>query len=197
MTAHLEQSGARIAVLEAEVAALRARLGRDSTNSSILPSADSLAAKGKRKVARSQRVRSADRKRVGSPGRKGSGLTPTPDPDRTERVEGLELGTLLGAPVSSGFVARAQQRLADVLDAAGLDEAMKRSLRAEPVLGADESPVNIVAKINAISGRRRVHPTSWPCAPRMSGWRCCGHLPQQRQPQGPGSLRPVARGAGT
>jgi hypothetical protein len=56
---------------------------------------------------------------------------------------------LLDAPVSTGFVARAQQRLADVLDDAGFDEAMKRSLRAEPVLGADESPVNIVANIDA------------------------------------------------
>jgi transposase len=237
MTAHLEQAGARITALEAEVAALRARLGRDSTNSSTPPSADSLAAKGKRKAARSQRVRSVDRKRGGQPGRRGSGLTPTQDPDRTERVAGLESCTgcgsglsdahgvghtwgqvwdvlpvawekihyvlpkrrcsccgrlntpappfgqtgavvygprvnaaaillglqgnvpveataqlmeaLLDAPVSTGFVARAQQRLADVLDGAGFDEAMKRSLRAEPVLGADESPVNIVSNVDA------------------------------------------------
>jgi hypothetical protein len=71
--------------LEAEVATLRARLGKDSTNSSVPPSQDSLAAKGKRKAARSQRVRSAERKRGGQPGREGSGLTPTGDPDRTER----------------------------------------------------------------------------------------------------------------
>lgn len=233
----LERAQARIVELEAEVAALRARLGRASTNSSRPPSADSLAAKGKRKAVGSQRIRSADRKRGGQPGRKGSGLTPTRDPDRTERVAGLEsctgcgnglsdadlagstwgqvwdvlpvawekihyelpkrrcsccgrlntpapplgqagavvygprinaaailLGSqgnvpveatarmmeaLLGAPVSTGFVARAQQRLADVLDAAGFDEAMKRSLRAEPVLGADESPVNLVANVDA------------------------------------------------
>lgn len=85
-SARLEQADARIEVLEAEVAALRARLGQDSTNSSVPPSADSLSAKGKRKAARSQRVRSEQRKRGGQPGRAGSGLTPTADPDRTERV---------------------------------------------------------------------------------------------------------------
>jgi hypothetical protein len=59
------------------------------------------------------------------------------------------MDALLDAPVSTGFVARAQQRLADVLEAAGFDEAMKRALRAEPVLGADESPVNIVSNVDA------------------------------------------------
>jgi hypothetical protein len=236
-SARLEQADARIGVLEAEVAALRARLDRDSTNSSVPPSADSLAAKGKRKAARSQRVRSKDRKRGGQPGRTGSGLTPTQDPDRTERVAapaacggcgtgladadqagytwgqvwdilpvvwekvhfvlprrrcsccgklntpappfgragavgyGPMLNTaaillasqgnvpiqataqlmdaLLGAPVSTGFVARAQQRLAEILDDAGFDEAMVAALRAEDVLGADESPVNVVDNLDA------------------------------------------------
>jgi hypothetical protein len=55
---------------------------------------------------------------------------------------------LLDAPVSTGFVARAQQRLADVLEAAGFDEAMKQALRTEPVLGADESPVNVVDNLD-------------------------------------------------
>jgi chromosome segregation ATPase len=68
LTARLEQADTRNVALEAEVAALRARLGRDSTNSSSPPSADSLAAKGKRKAARSQRVRSKDRRRGGQPG---------------------------------------------------------------------------------------------------------------------------------
>lgn len=77
---------ARIGALEAENAALQARVGKDSTNSSSPPSADSLAAKGKREAARSQRVRSKGRKRGGQPGRKGSGLWPTQDPDRSERV---------------------------------------------------------------------------------------------------------------
>jgi hypothetical protein len=79
----------RVEVLEAENAALRAdnarlraenvalkrRLGTDS-NSSTPPSRDSLAAKGKRRAQRSQRVRSKDRKPGGQSGRKGSGLTP-------------------------------------------------------------------------------------------------------------------------
>jgi hypothetical protein len=182
-------------------------------------------------------VRSKDRKRGGQPGRQGSGLTPTRDPDRTERVAALRscagcgsglcdtdlaghtwgqvwdilpvvwekihyvlpkrrcsccgrlntpsppfgqagavvygprvnaaaillgwqgnvpveataqvMDALLDAPVSTGFVAHAQQRLADILDDAGFDEAMKQALRAEPVLGADESPVNIVSNIDA------------------------------------------------
>jgi hypothetical protein len=86
LAAQLERANGRVEALEAEVAALQARLGKDSTNSSSPPSADSLAAKGKRKATRSQRVRSADRKRGGQPGRTGSGLSPTQDPDRSERV---------------------------------------------------------------------------------------------------------------
>jgi hypothetical protein len=233
----LEQAQGRVAELETEVAALRARLGRDSTNSSAPPSTDSLAAKGKRKAVRSQRVRSKQRKRGGQPGHKGSGLTPTSDPDRTERVAATQecagcgmalsdadlagytwgqvwdilpvawekihyllpkrrcsccdklntpspphgqagavvygprvnaaaillgsqgnvpveagaqlMDALLDASVSTGFVARAQERLADILDVAGFDEAMVAALRAEPVLGADETPVNVVANIDA------------------------------------------------
>ncbi|KDA42373.1 IS66 family transposase [Frankia sp. BMG5.23] len=53
---------------------------------------------------------------------------------------------LLGVPVSSGFVARANERLAQDLQAAGFDEAMKAALRAEPVLCGDESPVNVLRK---------------------------------------------------
>jgi hypothetical protein len=67
------------------------------------------------------------------------------------------MDALMDAPVSSGFVARSQQRLADMLEAAGFDEALKQALRAEPVLGADESPVNIVANVDADG--RPVHPT--------------------------------------
>jgi hypothetical protein len=237
LAAQLERANGRIEALEAEVAALRARLGKDSTNSSTPPSADSLAARGKRKADRSQRERSKQRKRGGQPGRNGSGLSPTPDPDRTEPVAALQqctgcgdqladddqvgftwgqvwdvlpvvwekvhyvlpkrrcsccrrlntpappfgqagavvygpnlnaaaillgsqgnvpveattqlMDALLGAPVSTGFVARAQQRLADLLDGAGYDEAMKQALRAEPVLGADESPVNVVDNLDS------------------------------------------------
>lgn len=54
------------------------------------------------------------------------------------------IGMLFGEAVSAGFVDRAAQRLAERLDAAGFDEAMRAALLAEPVLGADESPVNVL-----------------------------------------------------
>jgi transposase len=50
--------------------------------------------------------------------------------------------SLLGVQVSTGFVARAAERLADTLGRAGFDEAMKAALRGETVLCGDESPVN-------------------------------------------------------
>lgn len=53
---------------------------------------------------------------------------------------------LLGTPVSVGFVARAQARLAQQLATAGFDEAMRDALRAEEVLCADETPVNVISK---------------------------------------------------
>jgi hypothetical protein len=73
--------------LESEIAELRRRLGMDSQNSSTPPSKDSIAAKGKQRAARSSRQRSAERKPGGQPGRKGSGLSPARNPDRTERVD--------------------------------------------------------------------------------------------------------------
>jgi len=54
------------------------------------------------------------------------------------------MAALLGAPVSAGFVAKALQRLAQRLATAGFDEAMATALGAEAVLGADESPVNVL-----------------------------------------------------
>ena len=236
-TVGLDEANARIAALEAEVAALRARVGKDSTNSSTPPSADSLAAKAKRRVVTSQRVRSKDRKRGGQVGRRGSGLVPTQDPDDTRRADaaaecsgcgadlvehGSDVGAtwaqvwdikpivlekvhyvvpkrrcdccgklttaavpfgsagtvsygpnvnaaaillasqgnvpveatarlmaaLLGVPVSTGFVARAHERFADLLAAGGFDEAMIAALRAEAVLCADETPVNVVTNVD-------------------------------------------------
>ena len=79
LSAQLERAHARIAELEA-------RLGRDSRNSSIPPSADSIEAKAKRRADRSSRERSKDRKPGGQSGRKGSGLAPTVTPDRTETL---------------------------------------------------------------------------------------------------------------
>ena len=235
LTERLVRAEAQIAALRAEVETLRSKSGKDSTNSSAPPSADSLGAKAKRKAAVSQRVRSKDRKRGGQVGRVGSGLVPTADPDRTVSVDaavecsgcGADLtdgtdsgwtwaqvwdtlpivlekvhyllpkrrcgccgklttaaapfgqaGTvcygpnvnaaaillasqgnvpveataalmaaLLGTPVSTGFVARAHERFADLLAAAGFDEAMIAALRAEDVLCADETPVNIVDNV--------------------------------------------------
>jgi transposase len=227
LSAQLERAHARIAELEA-------RLGRDSRNSSIPPSADSIEAKAKRRADRSSRERSKDRKPGGQPGRKGSGLAPTVTPDRTETLpapsdcsgcgadlaDGVDVGmswaqvwdippvvlekvhyllgrrrcgccgkittatppcgaagnvsygpnvnaaaillanegnvplertamlmaSLLGTPVSTGFVARALERFAQRLAAAGFDEAMGQALRAEDVLCADETPTNVVHK---------------------------------------------------
>jgi hypothetical protein len=223
---------ARVEALEAENAELRRRLGMDSRNSSVPPSKDSIEAKAKRRVDRSSRERSKERKPGGQPGHKGSGLAPVVSPDRTETLsppgvcpgcgedlsdapdagmswaqvwdilpitlekvhyllprrrcrccgttatavlpygaagtvsygpninaaaillagEGnvpiertaLLMDALLGVPVSSGFVTRALERLAQRLAAAGFDGAMIAALRAEDVLCADETPTNVI-----------------------------------------------------
>jgi transposase len=57
------------------------------------------------------------------------------------------MAALLGVPVSTGFVARAHERFADLLAAGEFDEAMIAALRAEDVLCADETPVNVVDNI--------------------------------------------------
>ncbi|WP_214316668.1 IS66 family transposase [Nonomuraea sediminis] len=62
--------------------------------------------------------------------------------ERTAHV----MEALLGAKVSSGFVARAHERFDERLVAAGFDEAMRAALRAEDVLCGDESPVNVLCK---------------------------------------------------
>jgi hypothetical protein len=46
------------------------------------------------------------------------------------------MAALLGTPVSSGFVARAHERFAERLEAAGFDDAMSWALATEPVLCA-------------------------------------------------------------
>lgn len=102
LTVLLELANARVQELEAEVAALRSRLGKDSTNSSQPPSADSPAARAKRKVVRSQRVRCKDRKRGGQPGHPGAGLSPTEEPDRTERVAAPEACARCGGGLADG-----------------------------------------------------------------------------------------------
>jgi Transposase IS66 family/Family of unknown function (DUF6444)/zinc-finger binding domain of transposase IS66 len=59
------------------------------------------------------------------------------------------MAALLGVPVSTGFVARAHERFADLLAKGGYDEAMIAALRAEAVLCADETPVNVVDNVEA------------------------------------------------
>ena len=60
-----------------------------------------------------------------------------------ERAANL-IGMLLAVPVSPGFVDKASERLGSVLDDAGFDAAMQAALAAEPALGADETPVNVL-----------------------------------------------------
>ena len=54
------------------------------------------------------------------------------------------IGMLLGVPVSPGFVDKAASRLDGRLHDAGFDAAMQAALAAEPALGADETPVNVL-----------------------------------------------------
>jgi transposase len=63
----------------------------------------------------------------------------------SERAARL-IAMLLGIPVSSGFVDRASARLDERLTAAGFDDAMRAALAGEPVLGADETPVNVLTR---------------------------------------------------
>jgi hypothetical protein len=69
-----------------------------------------------------------------------------------ERTANL-LEMMLGAPVSSGFVAGARERLARHLERSGFDEAMKEALRAEQVLCGDETPVNVLRRDTDEQGR--------------------------------------------
>jgi transposase len=62
------------------------------------------------------------------------------------------MASLLSIPVSTGFVARALQRFAQRLGAAGFDEAMTTALRAENVLCADETPTNVIHRDTAAHG---------------------------------------------
>ena len=54
------------------------------------------------------------------------------------------IGMLLGAEVSAGWVDKAVARVDARLRAAGFDDAMIAALAAEPVLAADETPVNVL-----------------------------------------------------
>ncbi|MGH3782613.1 MAG: IS66 family transposase [Pseudonocardiaceae bacterium] len=69
-----------------------------------------------------------------------------------ERTAAL-MAMMLGAPVSTGFVARAVERFAQRLAEAGFDDAMKQALRAEEVLCADETPTNVISKNTDTHGK--------------------------------------------
>jgi transposase len=60
-----------------------------------------------------------------------------------ERTANL-IRMLLGVPVSPGFVDGASERLSSRLEDAGFDDAMQAALEKEPVLAADETPVNLL-----------------------------------------------------
>jgi transposase len=62
-------------------------------------------------------------------------------PERAAQV----MAMLLGVPVSAGWVDKAAARLSGQLEQAGFDAAMRAALAAEPVLAADETPVNVLA----------------------------------------------------
>jgi transposase len=61
----------------------------------------------------------------------------------SERAANL-IGMLFGVPVSAGFVDLASERLSARLQHAGFDDAMQAALGKEPVLAADETPVNLL-----------------------------------------------------
>ena len=61
----------------------------------------------------------------------------------SERTANL-IGMLLGMPVSTGFVDLASERLSARLEEARFDDAMQAALGKEPVLAADETPVNLL-----------------------------------------------------
>ena len=86
-----------------------------------------------------------------------------------ERAANL-IGMLLGVPVSPGFVDGASERLSSRLEDAGFDEAMQAALAKEPVLAADETPVNLPGPARrAGRSRTRARRTCWSCAPRTGG----------------------------
>ena len=62
-------------------------------------------------------------------------------PERAAHV----MDMLLGVPVSAGWVDKTGARLSRQLEQAGFDAAMCAALAAEPVLAADETPVNVLA----------------------------------------------------
>ena len=63
------------------------------------------------------------------------------------------MAALLGSPVSTGFLARVNERFAQRLDAVGFDDAMRSALATEPVVCGDETPVNVARKDTGEDGK--------------------------------------------
>ncbi|MBW0011511.1 MAG: IS66 family transposase, partial [Pseudonocardiales bacterium] len=71
-------------------------------------------------------------------------ILPASEGDVPIERSAMLMASLLGTPVSSGFVARSLQRFAQRLATSGFDDAMKTALRDEDVLCADETPTNVI-----------------------------------------------------
>jgi transposase len=68
-----------------------------------------------------------------------------------ERTANLT-GMLPGMPVPAGFADLASERLDGRLQDGGFDQAMQAALAAEPVLAADETPVNLIDPAAGLAG---------------------------------------------
>ena len=95
------------------------------------------------------------------------------------------MAAILGVNVSTGFVARAHERFADLLAQGGFDEAMIAALRAKAVLCADETPRNVVDDVSSTVSRLTGRRTWSPCAPPSPDWfstRTSTHAPRNSWP---------------
>ena len=119
--------------LEVKVAELERRLGSDSTTSGTPASEDSIEARERREAERkkegqvSERERRKDRGRGGQPGHLGAGLPRDPGPGERAEVPPAQCS-----------------RCGAGLEDAGFDAAMQAAWEQEPVLAADETPVNLL-----------------------------------------------------
>ncbi len=73
-----------------------------------------------------------------------------------ERAAGL-MGTLFGAPVSTGFVSRCLARLDAALTTARFEDALKGALKAAGVLGTDETPAPLATAAASADGCGNPH----------------------------------------
>ena len=76
------------------------------------------------------------------------------------------MSTLLGVAVSTGFISSCLTRLDDALTTAGFEETLKAALRAQDVLGTDETPAPLTAATTAAAAaaapsRRRCYHDRW------------------------------------